>query len=98
MEPTIGRVVHYNVPKETQKALHQLGCNTQPQLPATIVAVWGLECVNLKVKVDGNHPDLWVTSSTEGIGEHQWQWPQKEYPSKPLDDGLNDSPLQNFPG
>ena len=82
MEPTIGRIVIYNTTKSQQRAIEAanrfnglLNCNVQKQLPAMIVAVWGPECVNLKVTNDGNVADLWVTSATCGNQPGQWEWP-----------------------
>lgn len=74
-KPTIGRIVIYNTTGDQQKAMVALACNNQLQLPATIVAVWSDTCVNLKVQVDGNHSDLWITSSTQGDKEGNWNWP-----------------------
>lgn len=81
-KPTVGRIVMYNTTEQDRakmKALSCLGkgCNEQKQLPAIIVAVWGPECVNLKVMLDG-HGDLWKTSA--GMGDHEggWSWPVKE--------------------
>jgi hypothetical protein len=42
--------------------------------PATIVAVWGEKCVNLKVQLDGTD-DFWATSVELGEGPHKWAWP-----------------------
>lgn len=48
MIPTIGRIVHYRVG----------GTDETPELrPATIVRVWGPECVNLQVALDGTNDD-----------------------------------------
>jgi len=58
-------------------------CNVQKQLPAEVVAIFdryqagdGGEC-NLKVKVDGNMPDLWRKSVKRGDGEGEWNWPPR---------------------
>lgn len=67
MTPTIGRTVIYHTTEKEREALSLMGCNNSTTLPATIVAVWGdqpTSPVNLKVQVDGNHPDLWKTSIT----------------------------------
>lgn len=79
MKPTIGRIVIYNtsdVDKEKMKAVNLLNgnCNVQDKLPAVITAVWGDECVNLKVIVDGCF-DLWVTSALKGDNPMNWNWP-----------------------
>lgn len=79
MKPTIGRVVIYNTTdadKAKMEAASKIngGCNVQDKLPAIIVAVWGDECVNLKVVTDGNL-DLWVTSSLKGDQPMNWNWP-----------------------
>lgn len=79
MKPTIGRIVIYNTTdadkaKMTAASLISGGCNVQDQLPAIIVAVWGENCVNLKVITDGNL-DLWVTSAIQGDQPMNWNWP-----------------------
>lgn len=48
-------------------------CNVQDKLPAVITAVWGDECVNLKVIVDGCF-DLWITSALKGDNPMNWNW------------------------
>ena len=53
-------------------------CNTSELLPATVVAVWGPNTINLKVHLDGDEADLWVTSVHEGPGAGQWEWPKIE--------------------
>jgi len=80
MKPTIGRIVVYNTTEEEKQALWKLGNNRQDKLPAVIVAVWGESedsCVNLKVIVDGPHPDLWKTSIQRGDQPGGWNWPEK---------------------
>ncbi|WP_319228328.1 hypothetical protein [Draconibacterium orientale] len=71
--PKLGQTVIFNVSEETGNSLQTLGCNKQTQYPATVVAVWSEECVNLKVQVDGTHPDLWITSAQRGTEANQWQ-------------------------
>lgn len=84
MKPTIGRVVIYTTTDADKAKMQEAntlngGCNIQDQLPAIIVAVWGEECVNLKVITDGNL-ELWVTSSMQGDGPGGWSWPVIERP------------------
>lgn len=69
MEPTIGRVVVFHVDEQAQKEKN----NYQPTAPAIITAVWGPECVNLKVLYDGVETE-WVTSAVLGTGDRQWSW------------------------
>lgn len=83
--PTIGRIVVYNTTEAERNALRLLGCNASDELPAVIVAVWGdtpQSAINVKVMVDGNHPDLWKTSialgSPDADGKYPgstWHWP-----------------------
>lgn len=85
MAPSIGRTVIYKTTKEEREMLQESGCNSQEELPATIVAVWGdqpTSAVNLKVHADGPVGDLWKTSmccaiaDTEGnFPEGSWHWP-----------------------
>ncbi len=82
MTPTIGRIVNYKLTKDEKKRI-QFGkkgviSNDQPILPAVIVAVHGDQpesVVNLKVMVDGDAPDLWVTSVGVGKKIGTWAWP-----------------------
>lgn len=74
MEPTIGRIVHYRPTPERNKALVEMGYNSQDLYPAIIVAVWGPECVNLKVILDGPG-DMWITSANKGDEPGMWSWP-----------------------
>lgn len=75
MKATIGSVVIYNTTKDQRKKMEESSVdNEQFKLPAIIVAVWGDECVNLKVLADGE-TDLWVTSSVKGDNEMEWNWP-----------------------
>lgn len=62
----IGATVLYLLTEEEKKALHTLGCNSSDELPATVVAVWGPECCNVKVHIDGPVGDLWKTSILPG--------------------------------
>lgn len=70
MKPSIGRIVHFQLNEGQREKLN----NYQPTAPAIITAVWGDECVNLKVLLDGE-TNLWVTSAMKGTGENQWDWP-----------------------
>jgi hypothetical protein len=67
--PSIGRVVHYNVPEDERK-----NCNYASVLPAVIVRIWSNECVNLKVLNDEKE-DFWRTSVVLGDQEGEWFWP-----------------------
>jgi hypothetical protein len=69
MEPTIGRIVIFNVPDDMKKKV-----NFADQLPAIIVRVWSNDCVNLKIITDGME-DIWQTSVTKGNEVNQWVWP-----------------------
>jgi len=40
---------------------------------ATVVRNWG-SSANLKVQIDGNDVDLWVTSMSEGEGPYTWSY------------------------
>ena len=61
------------------------GANTQNQLPAMIVAVWGdqpTSAVNLRIYIDGPDGTLWKTSVACGTAneagvfpEGSWNWP-----------------------
>ena len=59
----------------------EIDCNipvlNQP-LAAVIVAVWGIDLVNLKVHLDGNLIDLWITSTSKTTKENKsaggWLW------------------------
>jgi hypothetical protein len=53
------------------------GDNSPEKLPAIIVAVWGSNCVNLKVICDGLQ-NMWVTSAIQGNGEREWNWFKKD--------------------
>jgi len=84
MIPTIGRTVIYKTTEEERAKLEELGkktaCNVQDELPATIVAVWGEHeeaAINLKVHIDGDIGDWWITSRTVGENEGEWHWPTK---------------------
>ncbi len=78
MEPTIGRIVKYKPTKQDKEVMktHQnlTGCNIMDELPATIVSVHGENCINVKVHLDGNAPDLWKTSIEHGDEAGQWDW------------------------
>ena len=70
MKPTIGRIVIYHCDKDEKENMN----NQQETAPAIITAVWGDECVNLKVILDGEN-NLWKTSAPLGNSETQWSWP-----------------------
>lgn len=70
MKPSIGRIVIFHCDEQQIEKMN----NYQPDAPAVITAVWGDECVNLKVLLDGENT-LWITSATLGTGERQWSWP-----------------------
>lgn len=76
-KPTVGRIVHY-FPQSGEFGVHS---NSTSPLAAVIVAVWGDECVNLKVFCDGPH-DHWLTSRlrrSAGSGDAgQWDWPARD--------------------
>ena len=53
-------------------------------MSAVVVAAWSPGCLNLKVQVDGNTPDLWRTSINQraiyGVTEPSWEFEwQAEY-------------------
>jgi hypothetical protein len=84
MKPTVGRIVHFVMPGNSQ---HR---------PAIIVRVWSEQCVNLQVFTDcmndllpdGGQPApgvLWVTSASyqepvanQTDGPRTWHWPERE--------------------
>jgi hypothetical protein len=70
MKPSIGRIVIFHCDETQREKMN----NFQPDAPAVITAVWGDECVNLKILLDGENT-LYMTSSTLGTGERQWSWP-----------------------
>ena len=71
MEPTIGRIVIFNVPEDMKPKV-----NFAEKLPAIVVRVWSNGILNLKVF--GDSPDvIWVTSVSQGDGPNQWNWPEK---------------------
>ncbi len=72
-KPFVGQTVTFKTNEKQRIAMEVNGDNTQEVLPATIVAVWSKETVNLKVQVDGRSADLWVTSVQKGTGEYEWQ-------------------------
>jgi hypothetical protein len=72
------RVVYHTTNPERKLMEDSNQCNVQSVLPAWVVAVWSEKCVNLKVSVDGNIPDLWITSAHKGHLEGQWEF-QGEY-------------------
>lgn len=76
-KPKIGDIVIYNPTLAEKEQMQKdsdagLGMNVQDRLPAVVVAVWGSECVNLKVITDGNK-DLWVTSALRGEVPRGWE-------------------------
>ncbi len=82
----IGRIVLFNVDEELATRTAKLPmCKERKILPATIVSLNEPEeeadelTVNLKVHLDGAHPDTWRSGTTEGTGPGQFQFPMKEY-------------------
>ena len=71
MVPTIGRIVIYHCDEEQKDKMN----NHQEDAPAVITAVWGDECVNLKVLFDGDET-MWATSAVLGTGVRGWSWPE----------------------
>ena len=70
---TIGDTVLYIPTNDQHEVMKKApNCNTAAMLPATVVAVWSEDTLNLKVHLDGGLPDLWVTSSIKGTGEGNW--------------------------
>lgn len=76
MKPTLGRVVFFCLPD---------GPNKGEERAAHVTRVWGPNCVNLRVELDGTNDtgsSDWVTSVTENTGgaplEGQWRWPPRE--------------------
>lgn len=47
--------------------------NVKEQYPAIVTCDWGDGCLNLKVIIDGNNPDIWVTSVVKGDNQYEWQ-------------------------
>ena len=62
MKPQIGTIVVYHTTKEEREDMRTSHTNIQEHLPAMVVAVWGENCANLKVFLDGSNGDLWKTS------------------------------------
>jgi len=75
----IGRTVIYKANDEDLAYMENPNniANKQEELPAVIVAVWGDECVNLKVLLDGEGT-LWKTSAMKGENKGEWHFPVKE--------------------
>lgn len=88
MQPTIGRIVIYHPCNDRRDYVPQNG--RPADVPAVIVAVWGNECVNLKVLTDGPN-DVWVTSANFGTGERQWSWLEIIPTARPVDPELAES-------
>lgn len=80
MNPTIGRIVVYKLTTHDLDAIRAQGSNNPNngalEAPAVVVRVFGENCVNLRVLVDGKE-SLWATSRLQGDGEGQWQWPSR---------------------
>lgn len=89
MLPTVGRIVHYVLPRGRGKGSIR---------PAEIVRVWSDTCVNLQVKLDGpndagmGQPDalgydplvVWASSASRGSPDLEgdealgkWFWPPR---------------------
>ncbi len=79
MRPTLGRIVIFHLDEKQSQVMN----NNQPDAPAIVTAVWGDECVNLKIIHDGIH-NSWRTSATMGDKPGQWSWPviEKEQPKE----------------
>ena len=88
--PTLGRIVHYTMDADDIAFLKKTGVmgdgsGNAPHegdvLVGTIVAIFDTmtPMVNLKVKLDGNWPDAWFTSRTQGGPEQpgKWFWPPR---------------------
>lgn len=87
--PTIGRVVLYTLTVDdaltgkvrTVPGQQQNDPHVGEEYPATVVRVFGEpqpgSPVNLRVQLDGNGPELWATSRTEGEGPGHWRWPPR---------------------
>lgn len=73
-KPKLGMVVLYKTTEAQREAMRNVQDNVQDVLPAIIVSVWSEDCVNLKVMIDGNSTDIWVTSSLKGEMEGNWQF------------------------
>jgi len=76
MAPQLGQTVLY-IPTQEQKDNMKSNpeiCNEADKLPAIVTAVWSETCVNLKIMHDGDLPDLWETSSSQGDQERQWDF------------------------
>ena len=80
--PTIGRIVDYHT-TEADSAYFESQSNTwkahnkTSKLPAIITAVWGENCINVQVFVDGVGPNLWKTSIVRGVLPGMWTWPER---------------------
>ena len=74
--PSIGDRVIYHPTSDHDKQMSEAkNCNSANVLPATVVAEWGTNTVNLKVHFDGDIPDVWVTSANKGLNQGEWEWP-----------------------
>lgn len=65
MEPTVGRIVHYNT-------------DTDRKVAAVVTYVWGPEVVNLNLIGDGSYDEFdskRITSVQQGVEAWQWDWP-----------------------
>lgn len=88
--PTIGRVVRYVLTHDDiQKMVdsitaphhHLNGYNAGDEVAGEVVRVHFVDAtpsVNLKCRLDGNVPDLWVTGVREGTGPGTWHWPHRD--------------------
>lgn len=83
----IGRIVHYVLTEsdvgaiEQQRAVHNVHgnpANAGDEVPMLVVAVWGPDCANGRLMLDGQD-DLWVTSRMGSSGPVAgcWHWPER---------------------
>jgi hypothetical protein len=81
-QASVGRIVHYVLSE------HDNVRNVGEHRPAIIVKVWGPQCVQLQVFMDGSNDDvrfspsgvMWQTSVSqdeEGKKGRTWHWPER---------------------
>jgi hypothetical protein len=89
MQPSIGRVVHYQLSeddaqlithrRQTVQGLHGNFAQAGQIYAATVVQVWETNpngACNLQVHLDGTDTH-WATSRTEGTAPGTWAWPAR---------------------